>query len=88
MGDVKEPMPLNAPEPRGKPVNPRAFVDSDHSGEKSTRQSRTGYLIYLNNSLATWFSKRQPTVECSVFGAKFVATKHVMKDRRGLCYKL
>ena len=81
-------MPPNAPEPHGKPVNLRNFIDSDHAGEKSTRRSITVYLIYLNKSLSTWFSKRQPTVECSVFGAEFVATKHVMEDLRGLRYKL
>ena len=63
-------------------------MDSDRAGEKSTRRSRTGYLIYMNNALITWFSKRQPTVECSVFGAEFVAMKHVMEALRGLRYKL
>jgi hypothetical protein len=52
-GDVAEPVPMSAPEPRGKPVDLRAFVDSDHAGEKTTRRSRTGYLIYLNNALIT-----------------------------------
>ena len=65
----------------------KMYVDSDHAGEKTTWQSRTRYLIYLNNSLITWFNKRQPTLECSVFGAEFVATKYVMEDLRGLRYK-
>ena len=81
-------MPINAPQACGKAVDLRAFVDHGHAGEKTTRRSRTRYLIYLNNSLIAWFSKRQPTVECSVFGAEFVAMKHVMEDLRGLCYKL
>ena len=87
-GNVKEPVPPNASEPCGKPVNLGSFVDSDHAEEKSTRRSRTGYLLYLNNSLITWFSKRQPTVECSVFGGEFVAMKHVMENLGGLRYKL
>ena len=33
-GDVKEAIPYNAPEPRGKPTIPRAFVDSDHANDK------------------------------------------------------
>ena len=35
-----------------------------------------------------WFSKHQPTVESSVFGAEFVATKNGIETTRGLCYKL
>ena len=35
-----------------------------------------------------WFSKRQPTVETSVFGAEFVAMKNGMETLRGLRYKL
>jgi hypothetical protein len=40
-GDVREAIPTDAPEPRGKEVDLRAFVDSDHAGDKSTRRSRT-----------------------------------------------
>jgi hypothetical protein len=35
-----------------------------------------------------WFSKRQPTVETSVFGAEFVALKNRLETVRGLRYKL
>ena len=40
-GYVKEEIPPNAPEPRGKEFDMRIFVDSDHSGDKLTRRSRT-----------------------------------------------
>jgi hypothetical protein len=63
----------DAPVPRGKEIDLRLFVDSDHDGEQLTRRSRTGFVIYLNMALIVWFSKRQPTVESSVFGADFVA---------------
>ena len=33
-GDVKEAIPDNAPEPRGKPIILRAFVNSDHANDK------------------------------------------------------
>ena len=45
-GDVKEALPPNAPEPLGKEVEMRMFVDSDHAGDKATRRSRTGYIIF------------------------------------------
>jgi hypothetical protein len=35
-----------------------------------------------------WFSKRQPTVESSVFGAEFVAMKNGIETCCGLHYKL
>ena len=33
-GDVKEAIPDNATEPRGKPIILRAFLDSDHANDK------------------------------------------------------
>lgn len=87
-GDVKEAIPLNAPKARGKEIDLRMFVDSDHAGEHLTRRSRTGFLIYINMAPIVWFSKRQATIETSVFGAEFVAMKQGMETLRGLRYKL
>ena len=42
----------------------------------------------MNNALIQWFSKKQTIVECYVFGAEFVAMKHVMEALRGLRHKL
>jgi hypothetical protein len=64
------------------------FCDSDHAGEKRTRRSRTGFLIFCNMALIDWISKKQATIETSVFGAEFVATKHGIEKLRGLRYKL
>ena len=88
-GDVKEAIPPNAPTPRGKDVDLRLYVDSDHAGDKALQRSRTGYLIYFNRALIAWFSKKQPAIETSVFGAEFVAMKQGMEAfLRGLRYKL
>ena len=87
-GDAKEPIPPNAPEPRGKEVDLRLFVDSDHAGDKLDRRSRTGYFIYLNMAPVAWQSKKQNTVESSVFGAEFCAMKIGMETCRGMRYKL
>ncbi len=87
-GDVKEGIPLDAPKPLGKDVDICMMVDSDHSGDKKTRRSRTGFLIFVNNAIVDWLSKRQQTIETSVFGAEFVALKHGMEKLRGLRYKL
>jgi hypothetical protein len=74
--------------PLGKEVDLRLFVDSDHAGEQFTRRSRTGFVIYLNMAPIVWFSRRQPTVESSVFGSEFVAMKNGIETCRGLRYKL
>eukprot|EP00978_Attheya_sp_CCMP212_P013954 scaffold35295_cov60-Attheya_sp.AAC.1 len=84
----KEAIPINAPTARGKEVDVRLFCDSDHAGDRLTRRSRTEYLIYLNMSPIAWQSKKQATVESSVFGAEFVAMKVGMETCRGLRYKL
>ncbi|KAL7425539.1 hypothetical protein ACHAXH_000044 [Discostella pseudostelligera] len=81
-------LPHDAPEPLGKMVDLRLMVDSDHAGDKLTRRSRTGFLIFVNNAIVDWLSKKQPTIESSVFGAEFVAMKHGMEKLRGLRYKL
>ena len=83
-GDVKEVIPPNAPEPRGKEVDMRIFVDSDHAVNKLTRQSRTGYILFLKNDPISWFSKEQATIETSLFGAEFVAMKIGMETLRVL----
>ena len=42
----------------------------------------------MNMALITWLSKKQATVEGSVFGAEFVALKAGVEALRGLRYKL
>ena len=50
-------------------------MDSDHSREKITRISRSGFFIYMNTALIQWISKKQSTIENYVFGDEFVAMK-------------
>ena len=73
---MKEAIPTNAPEPRSKDVDLKMMVDSDHAGDRLWWRSCTGFYIFLNSALIAWVSKQQLTVETSVFGAEFVATKH------------
>jgi hypothetical protein len=86
-GDVKEALPPDAPL-LGKEVDLRVYVNSNHTREKFTRRSWTGFVIYLNMAPVVWFSKQQPTVESSVFGAAFVGMKNGIETVRGLRYKL
>ena len=87
-GEAKEAVPPDAPKPRGRVVVIRVYCDSSHADDKRTRRSRTGYVIYINKALVAWFSKKQSTIETSVFGAEFVAMKLACEHNRSLRYKL
>ena len=86
--DAEELLPPNAPKPRGRPVRMYVFVDADHAGDKITRRSRTGVLIYLNKAPIIWYSKKQNTVETSTFGSEFVAMRQAFEMIKALNYKL
>ena len=64
------------------------MVDSDHEEDKANQRSQTGFMIYVNMALINWLSKKQPTIESSVFGDEFVAMKTGMEALCGLRYKL
>ena len=85
---MTEAIPPNAPDPRGKSVDLLMWVDSDHAGDKMTRRLHTGYFIFLNTALIDWLSKKQATIEGSLFGAEFFATKTGVEALRGIRYKL
>jgi hypothetical protein len=74
--DVEEAIPVDMPKPLVKDVDIRMMCDSDHAGDKRTRRSCTGFLIFCNMALIDWVSKKQATIETSVFSAEFVAMKH------------
>jgi hypothetical protein len=60
-GDDKGAIPPDAPEPRGKEVFLRMFVDLSHADDKKMHRSRTGYLIYLIMARIAWLSKKHAT---------------------------
>jgi hypothetical protein len=67
---------VDMPEPLGKDLDDHMMCDSDHAGDKRTRCSCTGFLIFCNMALIDWVSEKQATIETSVFGAEFIAMKH------------
>ena len=85
---AQESIPGDAPEPRGNVVTTHCFVDADHAGNRVTRRSQTGILIFVNRAPIIWYSKRQNTVETSTFGSKFVAMRITVELVEALCYKL
>jgi hypothetical protein len=88
-GNVEEAVPVDMPEPLGKDLEVRMMCDSDHAGDKRTRRSRTGFLIFCNMALIDWVLKKEATIETSVIGAEFIAMKHgIEKAARTLLYAL
>ena len=85
---VRKKFQQNAPEPRGYGFKMRAFVDSDHAGDSTTRRSRTGYIIYLISAPVYYTSKKHTSVETSSFGSEFIVMKSCCEYIRGLRYKL
>ena len=86
--DVTEDIPLDAPTPRGRYVDTTMFVDASHANDKKNRRSHTGILIFVNKAPIHWYSKKQPTVEVSTFGAEFCAMRIGVEMVKALRYKL
>ena len=85
---AKDELPPDMPEPRGKPVQISAFVDADHAGDRLTRRSMSGILIFVNRAPIIWHSKKQNTVEAATFGSEFVALRICTDMIKSLRYKL
>ena len=64
------------------------YMDSDYAGDGSNGWSRTGFFLFLNNSLICWHSKKQSRIENSVFDSELIALKTGFKTVQGVCYKL
>jgi hypothetical protein len=85
---AEEPTPSNAPVPRGNAVSTHCFVDADHAGNKVTRRSQTGNLLFANKACITWYSKRQNSVEDATFGSEFIALRQAKNLIVAFRYKL
>ena len=86
--DAVDELPHNMPKPRGNPISISIFVDADHAGNRVTRRSHTGIVIFCNLAPIIWYSRRQNTVETSTFGSEFIALKIAAELNESLIYKL
>ena len=74
-GDVKELIPSDAPEPRGRYVLLTHYVDANLMHCLLTGRSVTGILSFINKTPFDWFSKKQSTVETATYGSEFVSAR-------------
>ena len=49
----------------------RVYVDADLGGDKVTRRSTTGFVIFMGNTPVTWFSKLQHCVSISTAESEY-----------------
>ena len=63
------------------------IFDSDHAGYKATQCPQNVFMTYVNMALINWLSKKQPTIESSVFGSEFVAMDTGMSALCGIIHK-
>ncbi len=52
------------------------------------RHLHTGVIIYVQNALILWYSKRQNMVEAATFGSEMVALQICKQLIDVMCYKL
>ena len=57
-GNMKDAIPTDIPEPRGKSTDLRMHDDINHAREKATRWSSNWFLIFMNTDLIQWISKK------------------------------
>ena len=86
--DAEEAVPGDMPEPLGNGMTTSMFVDADLAGNKVTRKSHTGILIFCCRAPIIWYSKKQNSVESSTFGSEFTALKTGIELIQALRYKL
>lgn len=63
----------------GLPVRNKVYKDLDHAHDLVTRHEVTGILLLINNTPVKWISKRQKTIETSIYGTELVAAKHAVE---------
>ena len=58
----------------------KAYSDADFAGDKETRISIMGYVVYFMNVPVCWRSKGQKSVTLSTTEEEYVACSEVVKD--------
>ena len=63
-----------------------AYSDSDFANDTDTRRSISGYVIFVDNNIVSWGSKKQNSVALSTAEAEFMALTECAKEVLWLRY--
>jgi hypothetical protein len=74
-GDVKEIIPTDILEQKGKYVTLSHYFDVNLYHDMVTGRSVTAILHFLNQTPMDWYSKKQATVKTATFGSEFIAAR-------------
>jgi hypothetical protein len=89
-GNVKEIIPTDITEPKGKYVTLSHYFDANLYHDMVTGRSVTANLHFLNQTPMDWYSKKQATVETATFGSEFITARttinQIVNLRMTLCY--
>jgi hypothetical protein len=66
------------PMPYGMKARITVYVDANHAHDVMTCGSVTAILLLINNMPVWWYTKRQRTVETSMYGAELVVARIAM----------
>jgi hypothetical protein len=77
-GDVKEIIPTDIREPKGKYITLSHYFDVNLYHDMVTGRLVTAILHFLNQTLMDWYSKKQATVETATFGSEFIAARTII----------
>ena len=64
------------------------FCDANHGHDKVTGRSITGIIIFVGSTPILWESKRQNSVQTSIYGAEFTALKRAVEHAVTIRYHL
>ena len=70
--DSQEELSPDMTKPRGKGMDMKVYVDSDHAGDTVTHTSITGFVILINDAPIYWNSKKQTSCETNSFVVNYV----------------
>ena len=64
------------------------FLNPDHAGEKMTRSSHSGIIIYLNRDPIIGYSKKYNPVDLVTFVLEIINLRKGLDITKGLRYKI
>jgi hypothetical protein len=74
-GDVKEIIPTDIPESKGKYVTLSHYFDTNLYHDMVTGRYVSAILHFLNQTPMDWYLKEQATVETATFGSEFITAR-------------